>query len=412
MSISATYEKEFAFFQTALNYYKIPHHLYSSMNSDEYIDDCSLRQTLELAPESLNNLRSFLCDNIKKNSICYFTDEFCCHYIALLLPSDALSLFIIGPYITTNDRESIWQFINQTPIAAPWQSALKKHYAQICALPNEDILNGMLFALSDSIWGTDNYTREYLVNGPLDSIASLATPPDPQHRLDLFSNVEQIEKMYLDENELINAIAHGQMAKARSIFSGLPLSGFNYEMEPLRNLKTFTIIINTLFRKAAQQGGVHPIYVYQLSNTFISRIENINRTDNIFDLWTDMIQRYCMLVNNHSTRNYSLPVQKAIARINLDLSADLSLNATAEFLKVNASYLSNLFKKETGYTLTSYVNKKRMEQAAYLLASTTLPISAIAQQCGILDDNYFTKLFKKHRGVTPSQFREKLMQEK
>ncbi|MBR2045738.1 MAG: helix-turn-helix transcriptional regulator, partial [Agathobacter sp.] len=196
--------------------------------------------------------------------------------------------------------------------------------------------------------------------------------------------------------------------KARTIFSNLPLSGFKYDMEPLRNLKNFSIISNTIFRKAAEQGGVHPIYVDQLSSSIMLRIEEMKRSDNVFDLWSDMIQKYCTLVNTHNTRSYSLPIQKVITRINYDITADLSLNATAEFLNVNPSYLSTLFKKETGYTLTNYVNKKKMEHAAFLLSNTALPVSTIAQLCGVLDDNYFTKLFKRQYNMTPTQFRDSI----
>ena len=72
---------------------------------------------------------------------------------------------------------------------------------------------------------------------------------------------------------------------------------------------------------------------------------------------------------------------------------------------MNASYLSTLFKRETGMTLTDYVNRKRIEHAIYLLKTTTLPISVVGQRCGIQDDNYFTKIFKKYTTVTPKQFR-------
>jgi len=73
---------------------------------------------------------------------------------------------------------------------------------------------------------------------------------------------------------------------------------------------------------------------------------------------------------------------------------------------VNASYLSALFKRETGEKLTDFVARRRMEHAAYLLTSTKLTVSAVAQSCGISDDNYFAKLFKRHTGLPPSLFRQ------
>ena len=107
-------------------------------------------------------------------------------------------------------------------------------------------------------------------------------------------------------------------------------------------------------------------------------------------------------------KGYTLPIQKVITKIDSDLTADLSLTALAKYINVNASYLSGLFKKETGTTLTEYVNKKRVEHGILLLNSTTLQIQTIAQYCGIPDVNYFTKLFKKHYNKTPKDYRDSI----
>ena len=108
-------------------------------------------------------------------------------------------------------------------------------------------------------------------------------------------------------------------------------------------------------------------------------------------------------------KNYSMIIQKVITLIDSDLTADLSLHKLAQALNVNASYLSSLFKKETGITLTEYVSKKRMDYAAFLLTSTNLQIQGVAQHCGIFDVNYFTKMFKKQTGKTPREYREDAM---
>ena len=115
-----------------------------------------------------------------------------------------------------------------------------------------------------------------------------------------------------------------------------------------------------------------------------------------------------LLVKNHSMKGYSLLIRKALTHIDSDLTADLSLKSLAELLGVNSSYLSTLFKKETGSTLTEYVNRKRVEHAIFLLNSTNLQIQEIAAACGIPDVNYFTKIFKKQVGNTPKEYREKI----
>lgn len=122
----------------------------------------------------------------------------------------------------------------------------------------------------------------------------------------------------------------------------------------------------------------------------------------------DMVKEYCLLVKKHCSNNYSLPIQRVITYIDTDLTADLSLKALSDSLNINSSYLSTLFKKETGMTLTNYVNKKRIEHAVYLLSSTDMQIQNIAQYCGIPDVNYFTKIFKKVMNKTPSEFKEEI----
>ena len=152
-----------------------------------------------------------------------------------------------------------------------------------------------------------------------------------------------------------------------------------------------------LLRKAVEGGGVHPLYIDRVSTDFALRIEAAGMEE-MLQLWEEMVQTYCLLVKKHATSKYSPLVQKVVARVDFNLAEDLSLRANAEALSVSASYLSNLFRKEIGMTITEYVNQKRMEHASFLLRATDLPVSAVGQRCGIQDDNYFTKIFKNTPG--------------
>ena len=126
------------------------------------------------------------------------------------------------------------------------------------------------------------------------------------------------------------------------------------------------------------------------------------------ELQKEMILKYCLLVKEHSLKKYSSLIGKVITLISYDLSADLSLKHIAELMNVNASYLSAAFKKECGETLTEYVNRKRIEMATFILSHSNKQIQTIAEECGILDANYFIKLFKKQYGMTPTQYRERV----
>ena len=72
---------------------------------------------------------------------------------------------------------------------------------------------------------------------------------------------------------------------------------------------------------------------------------------------------------------------------------------------MSGGYLSRRFKQEVGVTLTEYVNQKRIERAEALLKVTELPVSEVAAAVGILDGNYFSRLFRKQTGMSPSKYR-------
>ena len=224
-----------------------------------------------------------------------------------------------------------------------------------------------------------------------------------------FQQVQLVEQRYEMENQLMEIVRKGLWKQAQEraqLLVDIPRSVLESRTDPSRDAKNYSIILNTLMRKAAEQGGVHPIYIDRLSSRYALRIEAIHQWDSFLRLWRELIKEYSLLVHKHTAKRHSPLVQKAVSRIELDLSADLRLAPMAKALNVNASYLSNLFKKETGQTFTEFVTKKRMEQAMYLLSSTGMRVSAVAQSCGISDDNYFTKLFKRATGLTPLQYRK------
>lgn len=115
-----------------------------------------------------------------------------------------------------------------------------------------------------------------------------------------------------------------------------------------------------------------------------------------------MVSTYSQLVRKHASRHYAPPVQKAVTCIESDLSGELGLKELARLQGISPSYLSTLFKKETGQALADYVQQRRVGYARQLLASTKLQVQTIARYCGIPDVNYFSK---QYAGMTPMEYR-------
>jgi two-component system response regulator YesN len=103
--------------------------------------------------------------------------------------------------------------------------------------------------------------------------------------------------------------------------------------------------------------------------------------------------------------SYREEIGRLLAYIKENIAGDLSLSRAAEVVNMNESYLSYLFKKETQTGYIEYVNQVRTEKAAELLQTTNLPSYAIAEQVGYDNINYFGRIFKKIKGVSPQQYR-------
>ncbi|MFD2446647.1 response regulator [Bacillus sp. CGMCC 1.16607] len=89
------------------------------------------------------------------------------------------------------------------------------------------------------------------------------------------------------------------------------------------------------------------------------------------------------------------------------LSEPISVNGIADFVGVSRSHLSTLFKKKTGISIHSFIEKKRIELSEQLLKSSSLTIQEIADKVGIQDAKYFSRWYKKCTGNPPSKYRTK-----
>ncbi len=335
-----------------------------------------------------------------------------CHYLLFLIPDENEKIYaIIGPYtLTAVSPEALPDIFSGFAHSPDVLLQLEKYYQEIPLLMDENRLLTLVYTLGSRMWGSAERfsfqdTPDFTVaDYPFPRAASAAREmPEP------FLSMHVLEKRYSDENELMRAVAAGQNHRADVLLNNFTTRQMEQRStDLLRNAKNYAVILNTLLRKAVESAAVHPLHIDNISARYARRIELCVSPKAIEALNRDMVHHYCLLVQNHSLQGYSLLVRKVLTRIDSDLTSDLSLSAQAKLLNINSSYLSSLFKKETGNTLTEYVNRKRIQHAVFLLNTTPMQIQVIAQHCGIPDVNYFTKTFKKFIGTTPKEYRDSI----
>ena len=333
-----------------------------------------------------------------------FKDSFGLRYRYVRLGDE---LLVVGPYTSERFSESvIMEIAEKNGITPQKQKYLGELYYGIPTLEDGSPLFIMLDTFLEREWASPSF----VIVDHDDS----AAPPSPineelreKDARDVLVNMKAMEQRYRYENALIEAVALGQLHKEGQLLAAFSVDSFEKRLsDSQRDLKNYAIIMNTLLRKAAEQGGVHPVYLDRISSDFAQKIEQIADVDSGTTLMVDMFRAYCRLVRKHSMKNFSPLVQKTVLIIDSDLSADLTLSSLADAQGVSAGYLATVFKKETSRTVSEYVRERRMKHAAHLLRTTGLQIQTVALHCGILDVQYFSKLFKRECGMTPKEYRE------
>ena len=98
-------------------------------------------------------------------------------------------------------------------------------------------------------------------------------------------------------------------------------------------------------------------------------------------------------------------VEEALTYLESNYACNVSVQDLADSIGLNRSYLHRLFKSAIGSSVQEYLLDLRIRKACALLKSTELPVSIISLSVGYEDTLYFSRLFKRKKGVSPSQYR-------
>lgn len=386
-------------------------------------------QTLRMTPDNLYRLRpdfglrKFLGleglyeyalrqvpNLMQPNVIHRVTDDFLCNYIFLPLPQTQGEFLVIGPYLAFRvSREQLLEQAERYGVSAKRFSRFEACFAEIPVLADDTALYALLSSFGELLWGKGSafHFLDTTLESPgiLPETLSDDITQDPE---EIALNMQAMEKRYAYENELMENVSQGLSSRAERMIRHLPTIALDQRAaDPVRNVKNYCIVCNTLLRKAAEKGGVHPLLLDRYSAALARKAELITQIEMGTEMMCEMVRTYCRLVRQHAIGRYPPLVQKTLTYIDANYSGSLSLPTLAAAHNVSESYLSSLFHREYGKTITEYVLERRMDAAVSLLLTTHLQVQTIAQHCGFSDVNYFSKVFKKIHGLTPRQFRER-----
>ena len=209
------------------------------------------------------------------------------------------------------------------------------------------------------------------------------------------------------EQNLMQMISRGDVGALCEWFSHAPgVRGGVIANDALRQLKNTFIVTATLASRAAIKGGLDVDDALSLSDEYIRKCELLTTTEQIFNLQYRMVLDYARKVEHIRLGRAPTKLMMQITNyVRHNLSHRISVSELAKSLYVSRPHLSARFKQETGMTLSDFILKERLEEALRLLRYTDKSLSQISDYLGFSSQSHFSKLFKKHVGKTPREYR-------
>lgn len=180
-----------------------------------------------------------------------------------------------------------------------------------------------------------------------------------------------------------------------------------------RNYKNLGICVIALVSRAAIRGGVNSELAFSLCDSYIMGIEQLKDITDLSQLVETAKTDFCTMVKEQREqkqtgcqKKFHPLVEKSKDYIFSHLHGKLTLKETADFLKVNPNYLSDLFRQYEGIPFSSFVTAEKLRLVKNLLIYSPYSYSQIATYLGFTSQSYLGKQFKEYTGMTLKEYRD------
>lgn len=175
--------------------------------------------------------------------------------------------------------------------------------------------------------------------------------------------------------------------------------------DPLQNIKYHFVVTAAISARYCIEGGLELAKAYSVSDFYIQKADSCTSIKDVSDLHYIMCLDYTVRMKNlRKEKICSQPIAKCIDYICDSLHTRITVERLAEHTGLNPTYLSRLFKKETGQTISGYIQDKKIETACNMLVYSEFTPAEISSILAFPSQSYFTEIFRKKTGITPKKY--------
>lgn len=225
------------------------------------------------------------------------------------------------------------------------------------------------------------------------------------HELKLGSTYD-LRRMYLlEEPALIAAVRRGERGEARATLNRLLVGMMHQAGARLELAKSFFMELVASMTRTAVEAGGDPRALLGANFASLAELAEIEDEEALAGWLGRVLEQVLDAMATHRRSGDQVLLAEAVRYMSEHCGEDLRRDAAAARASMSPSHFSRQFRKHFGQSFTDLLNRMRIDRAAELLAGTDRPLSVIGLECGFADQSYFTKVFRRHRGSTPSEFR-------
>ncbi|MGI6168485.1 MAG: AraC family transcriptional regulator [Christensenellales bacterium] len=210
------------------------------------------------------------------------------------------------------------------------------------------------------------------------------------------------------ESELQNLISHKNQKGARELLNQLLSYIYVFSDCDLDLIKARVLELIVSLSRSAIAAGADVAEIFHYNTNYILEIKDLESIEDLSIWLSDIIRSFIAASFDYVNVKHSDVIYKVMEIIKNEYNTKLTLDELAGRVYLSKSYLSSIFKNETGMNITSYINQVRIEKSKEMLALPSLSLAEIAYNCCFEDQSYFSKVFKKYVGVTPKRYRDNL----